>query len=49
MTGCDAMLRSQTASDPAGGPGVNVPGPVGAAAGGGPGHRENRAAAAGTD
>lgn len=48
MTGCDVMLRSQAASDPAGGPCAGGAGRVGAAADGGPSCQENRAAA-GTD
>lgn len=49
MTGCDVMLRSQAASDPAGGPWAGGAGCVGAAAAdGGPSCQENRAAA-GTD
>lgn len=49
VTGCDVMLRSQAASDPAGGPCAGAAGRVGAAAdGGGPSCQENRAAA-GTD
>lgn len=48
MTSCDVMLRSQTASDPAGSPFAGGSGRVGAAADGGPSCQENRAAA-GTD